>query len=65
MSLEAEITGGNPLVRFFTKPDAPYMTEVSTNLSFWTPILTNTTTNGIFELVETNALLQRFFRSRQ
>lgn len=33
MNQEAEINGSYPLVRFFTRPDTPYVIEVSTNLS--------------------------------
>jgi len=65
MELEAAMVGGSPRIDFFTKPNQPYVIEVSTNLSLWTPILTNASTNGIFEWVETNTVQQRFFRSRQ
>jgi hypothetical protein len=65
MELEAATVGGSPRIDFFTKPNQPYVIEVSTNLSLWTPILTNASTNGVFEWIETNTVQQRFFRSRQ
>jgi hypothetical protein len=65
MELEAGMPGGSPSISFFTKPNQPCVIEASTNLSLWTPILTNASTDGVFEWIETNTIQQRFFRSRQ
>jgi hypothetical protein len=40
-----------------------YVLETSTNLTSWTPILTNAPTNGVLMFTDTNATgLDRFYR---
>jgi hypothetical protein len=65
MNLEAGFEANRPLIRFLTTPNIPYVIDVSTNFSIWTAVATNSSPNGVFELVETNALPQRFFRTRK
>jgi hypothetical protein len=64
MELEIDNIDSKPQITFFTKPSNSYVIEISTNLSTWTPILTNSSTNGIFQMNESNVAPRKFFRSR-
>jgi hypothetical protein len=65
IGLDVGTQSGRPAITIYSKPNDPYVIEASTNLSLWTPILTNASTNGIFEWIETNTFPARFFRSHQ
>ncbi len=61
------ISGVSNLVfRFNSDTGLVYVTEVSGNLTNWTPFITNTATNSLIEVLDTNVttLSNRFFRIR-
>jgi len=56
----------NLVFQFNSDTGLVYVTEVSGNLTNWTPFITNTATNSLIEVLDTNVttLSNRFFRIR-
>jgi hypothetical protein len=59
------LTNGSVQLMFSATPGQTYIVEASTNLSYWTPIQTVTSTNGPLSVVDTTApnFNRRFYRA--
>ena len=65
VQVSAPQVGGQFSFSFQGQNGQNYVLETSTNLASWTPVWTNTTTNGIMWFTNTNATdLDRFYRVR-
>jgi hypothetical protein len=55
--------GGQFSLSFQGQTGQNYVLEMSSNLTSWTPVWTNTPMNGVLQFIDTNATgLDRFYR---